>query len=352
MPSGASLPAFAPAANANASVAIKKECRQSIGGEYSKEHAPATIGPWSNQSTRLKTYSHESDQFRHHQQERLRPNKAGNTPSRMPHPNCQRSSLVNTWLFLLPALVLCLIGCRSAVEHPLDQTTEEEYQVDPTASVTVRNTDGSIVIHGSDSTKLTLRTVKKAKNAERLRAIAVNVTAQSGSVSIATNLRREKNKAFSGNAGTVDYAITAPRTLRISRLDLASGKVRIEEMRGESVRASVVDGELAVHNCFGKVDLDVGNGEIDVNVDRGEYERFFLNAQIIHGNFRLSLPGDAPFHIKAETSNGKLVNDFADMVDLNGRGAGKIDISQGREARSEIKIRVITGDIKIARIPP
>ena len=263
----------------------------------------------------------------------------------MPHPNCQRSSLVNAWLFLVPALVLCLIGCRSAVEHALDQTTEEEYQVDPTASLSVRNTDGSVVIHGSDSPKLTLRTVKKARNAERLRAIAVNVTAEPGAVSITTNLRREKNKAFSANAGTVDYAITAPRTLRIFRLDLASGKVGIEEMRGESVRASVVD-------CFGKVDLDVGNGEIDVSYDRWEHERFFLNAQIIHGNFRLSLPRDAPFHIKAETSNGKLVNDFADIVDLNGRGAGKIDISQGREARSEIKIRAITGDIKIARIPP
>jgi DUF4097 and DUF4098 domain-containing protein YvlB len=270
----------------------------------------------------------------------------------MPHPNCQRSSLVNAWLFLLPALVLCLIGCRAAVEHAVDQTTEEQYQVDPTASLSVRNTDGSVVIHGSDSPKLTLRTVKKARNAERLRAIAVNVTAEPGAVSITTNLRREKNKAFSANAGTVDYEITAPRTLRISRLDLASGKVRIEEMRGETVRASVVDGELALHNCFGKVDLDVGNGEIDVSCDRWEHERFFLNAQIIHGNFRLSLPRDAPFHIKAETSNGKLVNDFADMVELNGRGSGKIDISQGREPRSEIKIRVITGDIKIARIPP
>jgi DUF4097 and DUF4098 domain-containing protein YvlB len=123
-------------------------------------------------------------------------------------------------------------------------------------------------------------------------------------------------------------------------------------MRGESVRASVVDGELAIHNCFGEVDLDVGNGEIDVSCDRREYERFFLNAQIIHGNFRLSLPRDAPFHIKAETSNGKLINDFADMVELSGRGSGKVDISQGRVPRSEIKIRVITGDIKIAKIPP
>jgi DUF4097 and DUF4098 domain-containing protein YvlB len=270
----------------------------------------------------------------------------------MPHPNCQRSVLVNAWLFLLPGMLLCLIGCRAAVEHAVDQTTEEEYQVDPTASLSVRNTDGSVVIHGSDSPKLTLRTVKKARNAERLRAIAVNVAAEPGAVSITTNLRREKNKAFSANAGSVDYEITAPRTLGISRLDLASGKVRIEGMRGETIRASVVDGELAVHNCFGNVDLDVGNGEIDVSCDRREYERFFLNAQIIYGNFRLSLPRDAPFHIKAETSNGKLINDFADMVELSGRGSGKIDISQGRVPRSEIKIRVITGDIKIAGVPP
>lgn len=270
----------------------------------------------------------------------------------MPRSNRQRFSLVSVWLFVLPVLMLCLIGCRAAVEHPVDQTTEEEYQVDPTASLSVRNTDGSVVIHGSDSPKLKLRTAKKARNTERFRAIAVNVTAEPGAVSVTTNLRREKNKAFSADAGTVDYEITAPRTLRISRLDLASGKVRIEEMRGESIRASVVDGELAVLNCFGNVDLDVGNGEIDVSCDRGAYERFFLNAQIIYGNFRLSLPRDAPFHIKAETSNGKLINDFADMVELNGRGSGKIDISQGRLPRSEIKIRVITGDIKIGSILP
>jgi hypothetical protein len=35
-------------------------------------------------------------------------------------------------------------------------------------------------------------------------------------------------------------------------------------------------------------------------------------------------------------------------VNLNGRATSRVDISTGKDVRSEIKLRVTTGDIKIA----
>ena len=143
------------------------------------------------------------------------------------------------------------------------------------------------------------------------------------------------------------YVLIVPRTVKIARLELYDGKVLIEGMQGEDVRANVVDGQLAVRDCCGNIHVTIANGDLDLSYEHCGQRPFLAEAQITRGNARVSIPRDASFHVQAQTANGKISNDF-DMVQVNGPSVRKIDVSVGPDARSELAVRVTTGDISIA----
>lgn len=249
-------------------------------------------------------------------------------------------------LLMLSAL-LFLAGCSKEIERAASEVLDQSYPVDPTARLTIRNLSGSISIRGADTTELTLHATKKAASAEQLKNINVNVAAESGSISISTSVMPQKKRSPLGATGTVDYELTVPRTARIARLDLEDGKVLVEGMEGDDIRANVVDGQLTIRHSCANLHVTIANGDLDVSFDRCGQRPFFAEAQVTHGNARLSLPRDASFHARAQTMKGKIANDFADMVDVNSRSLQKIDLSLGSNARSELTVHVTTGDIRI-----
>src|ERR1044072_5444338 len=121
-------------------------------------------------------------------------------------------------------------------------------------------------------------------------------------------------------------------------------------MEGEDVRANVVDGQLTVRNCCTNLHALVANGNLDLSYDRCGAQTFFAEAQVTHGGARVSMPTDASFHARAETVNGTISNDFADIVDVNSRALHKIDLAIGAKARSELTVHVTTGDIRIVAV--
>jgi hypothetical protein len=244
--------------------------------------------------------------------------------------------------------VLLVAGCRPTTEHAAEKQIDRTYQIDPSASLSVRNASGSIIIRGSDAAELRVRATMRAENAQRLSEIAVNVSAESDVVSIATTFPPEK-KRFAGGTGTVDYVLTVPRTVKIARLDMGDGKVVLDGMRGSELRATVVDGELALRNCFGNARVDVANGSIEVSYDRWDSNRFILDARITNGDAHISIPRSASFRLLAETLKGKVVNHWAEAVELNGRAPTKAELVIGTEAQPDLKIRATTGDIRISQ---
>src|SRR3989442_15775272 len=79
---------------------------------------------------------------------------------------------------------LLLIGCSPARNRTLEETIEQTYTIDPVASISVRNRDGSIRIYGSSAGEMRLQAIKKAYTSERLNGIAINVLAQPNAISI------------------------------------------------------------------------------------------------------------------------------------------------------------------------
>ena len=243
-------------------------------------------------------------------------------------------------------------GCSKQLDRTSIEVVEQTYPVDPAARLTVRNLSGSISIRGAETSELKLRATKKAASTEQLRNISINVAAETGSVSIATSVVPQKKRAPLGATGTVDYELIVPRTARIARLDLEDGTVLVEGMAGDDVRANVVDGQLTLRNCYANLHVAIANGDLDLSFDRFGPRPLFAEAQVTHGNARLSIPQDASFHARAQTLKGKVANDFADIVDVNSRLLHKIDLAIGANARSELAVNVTTGNIQIVALRP
>src|SRR5262249_26922766 len=227
---------------------------------------------------------------------------------------------------------ILLAGCSPKIEGPQSDVFEQTYEVDPEASLSIRNIDGSIVIQGTESGVIKLRAVKKAKSSEELKGIDIAAIAEGKSASITTKFLSQKNKALSSGSRTVDYTIELPRTVNLTRVDLDNGRVLIDGMRAEDLHASVVDGQLVVRNCCGNAQVSIANGVLGLYYEPCEQRRFLVDAQMTNGNAGVFVGRGASFRIQAETMRGQIINELGDIVNLNGQSPRTVDISTGNNA--------------------
>ena len=248
----------------------------------------------------------------------------------------------------LPAIAVLFAGCGlGGGDRTLEEVAEQTYKVDATATLSLSNADGSVRIYGTDTTEIKLRAIKKTYSAERLSKISVNVSAQPGSVSIETNYPPKKTWGLGDRSGTVDYILVVPQTCKISRLDLVNGEILIDGLRGEAVHANLVNGRLYAHNCFSDVHLSVITGGLDVSYNSWEQRKFSIDAQIVNGHTHVFIPGDASFHVVAETEDGQIDNAFAEQAQRNGDDVSKIDMVIGKTPEAEFRLRAKNGNIQI-----
>jgi hypothetical protein len=255
------------------------------------------------------------------------------------------------WLALAQSAFVSILfaGCSPKVDGPKTEVFEQTYEIDPDAGLSIRNTDGSIVIHGTNASALTLKAIKKASSSEELKGINITAIAEGKSASITTKFLSQKNKALSSGSRTVDYTVELPRTVNLTRVDLDNGKVLIDGMRAQDMHANVVDGQLAIRDCCGNANVSIANGVLDLYYERCEQRRFQVDAQMTNGNAGVFIGRGVSFRIQAETAAGKIINELGDMVNLNGQSTRSVDISTGdNPVRHDITLRVTTGNIKIA----
>lgn len=197
-----------------------------------------------------------------------------------------------------------------------------------------------------------VQAIKKAYSAERLSKIAVNVSVQPDTVSIDTQSPPKPKWGLGNRSGTVDYVIILPWYCNISQLELVNGEVEVEGMRGENVHASLGNGRLSGRNCFTDLHLAVANGKLDVAYDWWEEHRFSLDAEIVNGNARAFIPGDASFRLRASSINGNVATEFVEKKDRQRAGVRSIDLMVGNSSENEIKINAVNGGIRITEVKP
>jgi hypothetical protein len=265
-----------------------------------------------------------------------------------------RSATFNQQSFRLifVACSLSLIGCGPASDRVLEETVEQSYKIEPTTSISIKNVDGSIEVYGSPAREMTLQAIKRAYSARRLKQIAVDVSVQPGTVAIETTFPREPRWGLLDRSGTVDYTIVVPDTASIPRLELANGEVSVEEMRGQSVHARLGTGRLFAHNCFSNVDVTVGRGTLTLAYEWWEPGKFSVQTKVADGNAWAFLPGDAAFHLIAETVHGKIASDFTAVKERRAEPTTKIDMPVNGGGEAQIRLRATEGNIKVVEENP
>src|SRR5256714_8103573 len=261
----------------------------------------------------------------------------------------RRRESLRVWKKILPMLACLLIGCGSEV---LEETTEQTYKIDPTASISISNVDGSVLVYGWDRAEMTVEATKRAYSKSQLNKIDIVISVQPGSASIETKFPPRPKWSFSDRSGTVDYIVLIPQTANIARLELDTGELLIRDMRGGPSRAELGNGVLYVHNCFCDLDLKIHRGALGAFFDWWEPKKFSLNAEIQNAKSLFMLPGEASFHLMAETDTGNIDNDFAEQEERVPGGVSKIDKIIGEAPNAEIKIHAVDGNIEISEQNP
>jgi hypothetical protein len=248
------------------------------------------------------------------------------------------------------ALAALLVGPRLFGVELLEESVVQKYDVDPDATLSVQNVDGSIRVYAAEQPVVLIQAIKKAYNAERLQGIVVDVKASRGSVVITTSFPPRAN-ALGDRSGTVDYIIVVPQTMKVAQLDLMNGEVFVEGLRnGGSAKAHLVNGWLAGHNCFGDLDFTVESGRLDVAYDWWENHEFAIKAFSTRGNIRAAFPGDASVNLSAAASEGRIANAFDSNKTSSGDIVHSIAEVIGPEARTVVSLEARRGNIRIDKM--
>jgi len=249
------------------------------------------------------------------------------------------------------AAVCGLAACRDPEAGLVEQTIEKNFTVNPTARLTIRNLDGAIRIFGAKTTEVKIQATKRAYGADRLDKIIVNATGQADSVDIDTTYPPRPKLSWSDRSGIVDYTIVVPETCTISRLELTNGEVQIEGMR-DAVTARLVNGRLYDHNGFGKHELFVANGALDVAFDWWERRKFSVDAKIVNGDLRAFIPGKSSFHLRAAAASGNVANDFGEPQKNPNAKIRKVEMEVGDSPVASIELQSTEGDINLIEVNP
>jgi hypothetical protein len=247
---------------------------------------------------------------------------------------------------------LALVGCRPEAERLLEQPFEQTIRVEPDVRFSLKNTDGSIRLYGAYTREMRIQAIKKAYGRDRLEKISINVTSQAGSVSIDTIYPPKPKLGLADRSGTVDYVIILPEGSTVSRLELATGEVLIEGMRGGKVAASLLNGRMFNHNCFGEHQLLVANGGLDIVFDWWEGQKFSVDARIVNGNLRALIPSEASFRLDAATEDGQVSCDFREKEEHRHDLVKKLSTTIGGRAQADFRLHATNGSIRVMEANP
>jgi hypothetical protein len=262
--------------------------------------------------------------------------------------------LAKTPMFAVIAILTLAFGIGansafSAVEI-LQEIIEQSHVVDPNGTLSIHDTDGSIQIYGSDSPEISILAIKKAYTQDRLKSIVVDVRATPKSIEIeTTTVPKKRALSLRDRSGTVEYIVTVPQTIRITRLDLVNGEILVEGLRGGSASAHVVNGVLTAHNCFGDLDFTIVRGRLEVAYDWWDNTRFVVRLSSSHGNIRAIIPSDASAGITARTETGRIENVFELRKEIPREPVHSLEFATKPTPEATFEISSASGAIRIEK---
>lgn len=239
-----------------------------------------------------------------------------------------------TRLAVIVSVVLATAGWAVA-GGDYEETFDQYYQLAAGGRVALENVNGDVSIEVWERDEVRVYAIKSASSPELLDGLEIKVDAGNGGVEIDTEYPSNRHhESKGGSSMKVEYTLTVPRTARLDDIDLVNGNLSVVGVEG-GVSAATVNGNILLRNCAGDTEVGTVNGGIEAHVDRldpGES----LALESVNGRLDLYLASSIGAHMRAESVNGRLTNDFG------------IDVRKGKYVGSDFRGMVGGGGAEVA----
>jgi hypothetical protein len=249
------------------------------------------------------------------------------------------------WGILAAALTFTAYGPESVTAAPeLSETFHQTCPLTETGRVSLDNVNGTVHITAWDRPEVQVDAVKRAKTADYLAQISIDIQTEPDSVRIRTRL--PESRRGNNESGQVEYRVMVPRQARLDKINSVNGAVKLEGIGG-ATKASTVNGSLSAQQVSGVGSFSSVNGSVDVVCSALDAEKG-LSLETVNGSVALTLPEDAQADIRADTLNGSIHNDF-DLAAKKHFPVGSSLEGQLGKGGPTVKLHSVNGALRIKK---
>ncbi len=245
-------------------------------------------------------------------------------------------------------LCICLLACTSLrASGVVDENTEQKFDVGPNPTLTVRNTDGRVLVYGSAENQIVVKTYKRAFSKERLTKIDASVSLVGNDMVIETKIAPPDKGLLADRSGTVEYTVLVPQHCAV-KVEQAQGEMHFEWLRGPSIEAHQTNGRINLRSCFSPATVTLDAGGIDAGWNWWEDLPITMSFEVRRGGVTIALPTGVALRLDAETASGHIRNELPKQGPSKG-SIRQLKTALGVDGKAAIKVRVDNGNIRLRK---
>ena len=242
-----------------------------------------------------------------------------------------------------------------------NEKIDQTFPLNPNGRISLNNLNGAVIIEAVDRADVRVEAVKTI-DCEKPFDINIKIDATTDFLRIETEYPKNENtviqsgskdsKGWSygyGNrcrAAKVDYKLTVPRSARLDRIETVNGGITLAGTT-EFVKASTVNGKISASQMRGSINLSTVNGTLDIDFEDLTNVRD-VTLGMVNGSINLQFPSDIDAIVKADTVNGRIVNDFGLPV-VRGEYVGRNLYGKLGAGGIPVKLSGVNGTINVRR---
>lgn len=244
--------------------------------------------------------------------------------------------------FFLALSLFAAGSLLATVSEKIDKT----FPLSADGVVSLENVNGDVDIEGWDRNEVRMVAEKRARSADALDQISIEIDAQPTRLRIKTKLPKSHFGFLwfgsSNGRGEVRYKLMVPSGASLKKIDVVNSDLTVRGVNGpvdlHTVNGSIDATGLAAHGRF-----DTVNGSI-----RAGFDSVKAGAKIVldsvNGSCRIKLPKEASFHLDADNVNGSVSCDFPITLEKSGRHHLRGRVGDGA---ATVKLDSVNGSLHI-----
>jgi RNA polymerase sigma factor (sigma-70 family) len=270
-----------------------------------------------------------------------------------------------------------------AKNHTAKEVVSQSFKVGKSPKIIVDLHNGAIEVEATAETTVEASVTKQGKGKteeiakEALKKIEVKMTQEGDTVRI-QEIRKEDvpSSEYSASA-TAALKVPAGATLELHTKNGAvtinggTGKIQVQTSNGSitaskakgAIELRTSNGQIVVKDAAGPIDVKTHNGEIEIQGENGLVKAETLNGSVhfkgslakgehslrtSNGEITVALPSDASFRLDAETTHGRIKNEFS-TDSAAGKGKTQLRSTVGQNPVVDIRLRTTNGSITLRR---